>query len=235
MNSQPRPLLYHVTGSPPAHATRLVAAHIGLQLDLTTVDTIAGEQLRPAFVAINPQHTVPTLVDTDGRVLWDSHAISAYLIGKYGGHRDGDHPLYPADLYTRARIQQRLHFDSSQVFPAVRKFIGSQMRNCDQRTAEALADVHAVYATLEQFLASDTHLVGNSLTLADLSIISLVWTSQMFVPIDAFRYPKTAAWVRRISQVRGFQETVASGAAEGLMKINAVIAASRRAMTAKNE
>lgn len=226
--SPPRPLLYHTTGSPPAHAARLVAAHIGLELELKTVDTIAGEQLRPEYVAINPQHTVPTLVDTDGRVLWDSHAISAYLIEKYGAH--ADHPLYPNDLYARARIQQRLHFDSSLAFPAVRNFLKSLLYG--GKSAEALDEVHAVYATLEQFLASDTHLVGNQLTLADLSLISTVWTGQMFVPLDAFKYPKTAAWVRSVAQVKGFKETVESGAAEGLVKINTIIAARRRQQTA---
>lgn len=61
---------------------------------------------------MNPQHTVPTL-DDDGFYIWDSHAISTYLVGKYGK----DDSLYPRDLHKRAIIDQRLHFDSGILFP----------------------------------------------------------------------------------------------------------------------
>lgn len=60
---------------------------------------------------MNPQHTIPTLED-DGKKIWDSHAINAYLVGKYGK----DDSLYPKDLAKRAIVDQRLHFDSGMIF-----------------------------------------------------------------------------------------------------------------------
>lgn len=57
---------------------------------------------------MNPQHTIPTLVD-NGFVIWDSHAIMSYIVSKYGK----DKSLYPEDLEKRAVVDQRLHFDSS--------------------------------------------------------------------------------------------------------------------------
>lgn len=52
----------------------------------------------------------------DGTALWDSHAIITYIVAKYG-HRDA---LYPKlDLLERAKIDQRLHFESGIVFPVV--------------------------------------------------------------------------------------------------------------------
>lgn len=75
---------------------------------------MAGEHLSEEFVSINPQHTIPTLVDDDGEfILWDSHAIATYLVEKYAD----DDSLYPNDVQRRARISQRLHFDSSLLFP----------------------------------------------------------------------------------------------------------------------
>lgn len=70
------------------------------------------EQFNKDYLKLNPQHTVPTLIDGDF-TLWDSHAIATYLIQKYGK----DDKLYPNDLETRARIDQRLHFDGSILFP----------------------------------------------------------------------------------------------------------------------
>ena len=62
---------------------------------------------------MNPQHTVPTLVEDDGFVLWESHAIMPYLVDKYGKEDD---PLYPKDLRKRATINQRLHFNNGVLF-----------------------------------------------------------------------------------------------------------------------
>lgn len=61
---------------------------------------------------MNPQHTVPTLND-NGYILWDSHAINAYLVGKYGK----DDSLYPKDLQKRGIVDQRLHYNSSVIQP----------------------------------------------------------------------------------------------------------------------
>lgn len=71
---------------------------------------------------MNPQHTIPTL-DDDGFVLWDSHAIAAYLVGKYGK----DDSLYPKDLQKRALVDQRLHFESGIIFACVRSIVVSEI------------------------------------------------------------------------------------------------------------
>lgn len=63
---------------------------------------------------------MPTLVD-NGKVLWDSHAISTYLIGKYAK----DDSLYPKDLYQRALIDQRLYFDCGVLFNAGKAIVVS--------------------------------------------------------------------------------------------------------------
>lgn len=66
---------------------------------------------------MNPQHTIPTLVDDDGFTIWDSHAIMIYLVSKYAK----DDSLYPTDLKKRALIDQRLHFESGVVFAYLRR------------------------------------------------------------------------------------------------------------------
>lgn len=179
------------------------------------VDLSTGEQLKPEFLALNPQHTVPTLVD-EGRALWDSHAIATYLIGKYGGAKDGDHPLYPRDLYTRASIDQRLQLDTAVAFPAIHNivnsiyFTGASEPSGEQRTA-----AHSFYGLLETLLADDPYVVGGQLTVADLSLISTVSTLRTLVPVaPADKYPKLLAWIRRLEDVPHFHEAIAVNVAE---------------------
>lgn len=55
--------------------------------------------------------TVP-LLDDDGYILSDSHAISAYLAEKYAK----DDSLYPKDIKKRGKVNEKLHFDNGILF-----------------------------------------------------------------------------------------------------------------------
>lgn len=61
---------------------------------------------------MNPAHALPTYKDNDGTAMGDSHAIMAFLVGKYGKNDS----LYPKDLAKRAAVDQRLHYDSGNVY-----------------------------------------------------------------------------------------------------------------------
>lgn len=69
-------------------------------------------EVRVRLLQLNPQHTVPILVDDDF-VIWDSHAIAGYLVGQYAE----DDTLYPKDdVRKRAVIDQRLHFENGVLY-----------------------------------------------------------------------------------------------------------------------
>lgn len=74
---------------------------------------------------MNPQHTVP-LLDDDGYLLADSHAINAYLVQKYGK----DDSLYPKDLKKRGKVDERLHFDNGTLFRRLISCLVSSIRTC---------------------------------------------------------------------------------------------------------
>jgi glutathione S-transferase len=59
------------------------AAHIGVPVELETVDLIKGENRRSAFLALNPNGAIPAFSDGVIR-LYEASAIMIYLAEKYG-------------------------------------------------------------------------------------------------------------------------------------------------------
>lgn len=146
---------------------------------------------------------MPTL-DDNGQILTDSHAICTYIIGKYGSD---DHPLYPKDLYARAKIDQRLHFDSGILFPrlkifAIRVLFGTEK----DYLPEHIAAIQEAYDMTETFLSSDPYLVGSSLTLADLACVTSIGHMNVIVPIDDAKYPKIHGWLNRMAELPYYNE-----------------------------
>jgi len=56
---------------------------------------------KPQFLAVNPRHRVPTIVD-QGFALWESMAILEYLDERFGGAKR----LYPGSPQERARFRR---------------------------------------------------------------------------------------------------------------------------------
>lgn len=97
---------YYLPGSSPCRSVIMTAKAVGVDLNKKLLNLQAGEHLKPEFIKINPQHTIPTLVD-NGFALWESRAIQVYLVEKYGKTDS----LYPKCPKKRAVINQRLYFD----------------------------------------------------------------------------------------------------------------------------
>ncbi|KAF4519147.1 hypothetical protein B566_EDAN007422 [Ephemera danica] len=133
---------------------------------------------------INPQHSVPTFIDDDGFVIWDSHAICSYLVSKYGK----DDSLYPKDVKKRAIVDQRLHFDSGILYPRTRDISFSLLfLKCKEIPEEKRKKILDAYELLEKFLEGHDWLAGDSYTIADLfcvaSVTSLVLNPQHTIPM----------------------------------------------------
>lgn len=131
-------------------------------------------------------------------MIWESHAIAAYLIDKYAKNDQ----LYPKDLKKRARCNQRLFFQSG-LFSCVRDNCSYHIifHGNTEIPQEKIDLVYAKFDTLETFLANDQYLVDDSLTVADISVACIVSSAAAaYAPLKPDKYPKTIAWLDRIKE-----------------------------------
>ncbi|KAL5287378.1 GstE2.2 family protein [Megaselia abdita] len=202
-----KPILYGIDPSPPTRACLLTAKAIGLDFEYKVVNLMAGEHMTEEFLKKNPQHTVPLLED-NGEYIADSHAICTYLIQKYG--KEKDQLLYPADLYQRALVDQKLHFDTGVLFTKLRAVMKYILPTPKKVPEELVTAVYEGFDFLETFLANSNYLVGNTMTVADICCIATV-SSLVFAPINPVKYPKLTDWIKRMKQLP-YYETNENGA-----------------------
>ncbi len=87
--------LYNHPVSTCSQKVRLVLAEKGIDYEPHWIDLLAGGQHDPAYVKLNPNHVVPTLVH-DGHVVIESRLINEYLEDAFP-----ERPLTPEDPLQR--------------------------------------------------------------------------------------------------------------------------------------
>ncbi|XP_043641480.1 glutathione S-transferase 1 [Drosophila teissieri] len=202
-------VLYGLEPSPPVRACKLTLDALGLQYEYKLVNLLAGEHKTKEFSVKNPQHTVPVLED-DGKFIWESHAICAYLVRRYAKND----ALYPKDYFKRALVDQRLHFESGVLFQGCIRNIAIALfyKNETEVPRSKIDAIYEAYDFLEAFIGNQPYLCGTGITIADYSIVSSVSSLVGLAAIDAKRYPKLNGWLDRMAALPNYQSLNGNGA-----------------------
>lgn len=146
---------------------------MGVDYTLTKVDYFQGEHKSPAYLAINPNASIPAMRDGDF-VLWESNSILQYAADK-----NGKSAFYPTDLKTRADINRWMFWEAAQWFPSCYVFL---VENCvkpllggapDPAVLQGQAETfHKLAGILDARLAKSTWVAGDSPTIADIALAS---------------------------------------------------------------
>jgi glutathione S-transferase len=168
------------------------ADHLGLPYEWIETDVLKAETRTPEFLAMNPAGQVPAVVLDDGRPLAQSNAILIHLA-------EGSH-LIPADAYDRARMLEWLFWEqySHEPYVAVARFqvryLGKPAAELEPRLVER---GKAALQRLEDALKASPFLVGDRLTLADVSLVA--YTRVAYEGgFDLADYPAVQAWISRV-------------------------------------
>jgi glutathione S-transferase len=186
-----------------------VARHLRVDVRIELVDVYRGEGRTPAFLAINPQGKIPTLVDGDF-VLWESNAIIQYLDEAYG-----DFALSSREPRRRADVARWLFWEAAHwqpaLIPVLATFVGHHVLPHGvgpPATTVRWDDATPALSFLETELASRRVLVGDHLTLADFAVAGMMtYARAAAFPFDAF--PHIAKWYGRIEALDAWKTTAA--------------------------
>jgi maleylacetoacetate isomerase len=156
----------------------------GLKFEQINIDLDAGQQRQADYKSVNPQMVVPSLVEDDGNVLYQSLAIMEYL--------DETHPnppLLPKDPRGRARVRALSQITVADthplIVPRVRNHLGAAYNLDDagkvkwaQHWFAAGLDVYEGHLSRDKQTGLYCH--GDTVTMADLCLVSHAAGTRVF-------------------------------------------------------
>lgn len=190
-------LLYNSAVSGNCYKVRLLAAHLGITLELHELDVV-DRSIRPGLIGnLTPVLRVPVLVLDDGRPMFESNAIIDYLA-------EGT-PYMPEDRYERQQVLAWQFFEQYEIEPnlAVARFF----RIFDLEPPEGLwRQKHEAgrkgLEALERGLTGKEYLVGDRYTVADISLYGYTHVAAQG-EFDLTPYPWIQAWLERVAAQPG--------------------------------
>lgn len=204
--------LYGITRSRASRCLWMLE-ELGQPYERVPVDYRSGQHKQPDYLAINPNGKLPALVDGDV-ALFESMAINLYLADAYGA----DKGLWPATAGDRGRCYQWSVWVMTEVEAhALNALRHKYLLPEDQRTPEGFQAACEALAKplgiLDAALADRPHLLGETFTVADLNVASvLTWARVARVPLDAV--PHVADWLKRCLERPAQQAVLAATKAE---------------------
>lgn len=157
----------------------------------------------PEFLALNPNAMVPVIQDGPF-VLWESNTICRYL-----ADRERRSDLLPVDLQDRARVEQWMDWQASDLNNAWRYAFMALVRKSPshsdpQAVAASVAQWNGQMQILDAQLASTgAYAAGATFTLADL-VLGLSTNRWFMTPMERPYLPAVEAYFERLSRRPAF-------------------------------
>jgi len=208
--------IHGMPGSAPCRIAHMTANTLGLDYKYILCDLMKRDNFKEDYLKINPQHTVPTLVD-DGFVVNESRPIATYLCDNHGGETGAK--LYPKDPKVRAIVDARLYFDIGTFYKAFGDIVypilfgqtvePAALANYEKRFGEVMAWV-------TDFLAPTGYVAGTDhMTVADLAFVATYSTIEAVGHFDLTPFPEIKAWFEKVkAEIPDYEEVNGKGAAD---------------------
>jgi glutathione S-transferase len=173
----------------------------GLDFSLEEVN-LSGEQFKPDFLALNPFHHIPVLVDGEKTII-ESFAIMDYLEAKFPAPS-----LVPTSADALATVRMVQMVCLNELIPATRPMTMKVLfgREDPEAMTQAYQQVEVILKFLAQQLGNQPFFAGDQLTLADITAGTLAaWFPEMEINLD--NYPTLIDWRNRLTSREAWQKS----------------------------
>jgi GST-like protein len=195
--------------TPNGHKVHIMLEELGLPYEVVPVDIGAGDQFKPEFLAITPNHRIPAIVDPDGPggeplTLFESGAILIYLGEKTGR-------LIPTDPRMRLVCLQWLMFQMGGVGPMFGQynhFAAYAPEKLPYAIERYTNEVKRLHRVLDKRLSEAEYLAGPDYSIADIATFAWVRNPDRR-GIDLADYPNVQRWHDAIAARPAVQRGVA--------------------------
>lgn len=165
-----------------------------------------GGNREPAYLQLNPNGVVPTLIDGD-TVVWESNAILRYLCNRFEAWH-----LYPLNASQRSWVERWMDWQLTTLGPANALLFQSIVRTpADQRAPKQIEEFRtrnaAHFSVLDQALKDRHFIAGATMTLADIALgaVTYRWFE---LPVERPDYPRLRRWYERLCERPAFQQHI---------------------------
>jgi glutathione S-transferase len=164
----------------------ILLEEIGLVFEAYPLNLLAGDQFKPAYLAINPRGSVPALVREDGSVLTSYQSIACWLAEAYPERR-----LMPEDVDARAHVMavmnHAIHTLHGEGFARI--FTTERFALDESENAAVLAQGRRIidrgFAAVDKELAG-RHYVVEHFSIADSALFYVeFWADRSGIPLPA--------------------------------------------------
>ena len=186
-------------GTPNGKKVSIMLEEIGTPYEVHPINIGQGDQLKPEYLAINPNNKIPAIIDTDGPSgkpfkLFESGAILLYLAEKSG-------KLWPDDLSQRYTVIQWLMFQMGGVGPMFGQ--ANYFYRLEEKVPYAIERFYKeavrLYNVLNKQLGESEYLAGGVYSIADIATYPWVWRHDgHHVKLEEF--PNVKRWYEQISE-----------------------------------
>jgi len=196
--------------TPNGHKVHIALEELALSYKVIPVNIGTGEQFKPEFLAINPNHRIPAIVDPEGPggkplKLFESGAILIYLAEKTGGK------LIPRDQATRYTCLEWLMFQMGGVGPMFGQwnhFAAYAVEKLPYAIERYTDEVKRLHRVLNRRLDEAPYLAGDEYSIADIATFPWVRNPDRR-GIDLVEYPSVKRWHDAIAARSAVQRGVA--------------------------
>lgn len=194
--------------SPNMRKISIMLEEIGLPYTVKRIEKQSNGEFAADFIAINPNATVPAIVDTDtGITLFESGAILYYLAEK-------TKKLLPTNLKARAEVVKWLMFEVANMCPAMVELYHYMLIDSEEipnAVLQRYKDKLVRYCSiLNQQLDGREYLCGEY-SIADIALYPWSVILEDMAEINLGDYPNLKNWATTISNRSAAQPSAQAG------------------------